>query len=271
MTTDYLYELQKTIITTLKADATLSAMVNGVYSNLPGDAKYPCIALENIAARDLSTKTARGFNVGIDIKILSRARESQEALNVLAEIRRILDGASLAPSGCVVTSIREFNNHITRLADGVTWSASIGFIVILQEGSGFVGDGNDFIIKIGNGATPTEVFTTIGGLRKADISIANRLVDCSNISFGKWRKLVSGAGIASVSVSGAGFFTDSAAEETMRARAFSGIANNYEILLGNNDKISGSFIVSAYKRNGNMDAVEEFIVALESAGEVSFA
>lgn len=271
-TTDPLYELHQSIISTLKADSTLATLINGVYSNLPQDAKFPCIAVENTVARDASTRTTNGFHVGVAIKVFSRARDSKEASSVLAEVRRILDSVSLSPTGCKVSLIKEVDNSIHRLIDGVTWSASINFLVILQEGgSNFVGSGNQFVIKIGNGAAPTETFTTIGGLKNAAIGLANKMVDSTNLSSGKWRALLGGAGVSAVSVSGNGFFTDSAAEETLRAAAFSGAARNYEIILGNNDKISGAFIVSVYKRSGNVNSEEDFAVSLESSGTIVFS
>lgn len=271
-TTDPLYELHKTIIDTLKADSILTPLINGVYSDLPRDAKFPCIAVENTVARDVSTRTANGFHVGVGIKIFSRTRDSKEAMNLLAEVRRILDNASLSPTGCKVSLIKEVDNSVYRLADGVTWSAAANFMVILQEGGGsFVGNGNQFIIKIGDGVAPTENFTTIAGLRNAAIGLTNRVVDSSSLGSGKWRSFSSGAGIASVTVSGNGFFTDSSAEEALRAVAFSGAARNYEIILGNNDKISGAFMVSIYKRSGNANSEEEFSVSLESSGEVVFS
>ena len=269
-TTDHLYELHTSIVAALSGDATLSAMVNGVYGNVPTDVKYPFVAVDSIVAEDIITRTTSGWNIRVAIKTLSRSRSNKEASNILAEIRRILDNAALVPTGCKISSIREHDSNISRLSDGITWHGTIGFSVILQQGSAFAASGNNFLIKIGNGATPTETFTTIGGLRGASLSLANNLVNCSNISTGKWQKLVSSAGIAGIAIGGTGYFTDSAAEEALRSAAFSASANNYEIIFGNNDKISGAFIVAGYKRAGNNNGLEEFSVSLESSGVVTF-
>lgn len=130
--------------------------------------------------------------------------------------------------------------------------------------------GEDLLLKIGNGATPTESFADIGGMRGTSFALRNRIIDASSLTSGKWRKLAGSAGIQSFSVSGEGYFTDSSAEETLRGYAFSGAASNYELHFGNGDKISGSFIIAEYSRSGDMKSQENYAIRLESAGEVSF-
>jgi TP901-1 family phage major tail protein len=270
-TIDYLYELHTSIIAALDGDATLAALINGVYSNVPADAKYPYVAVDNITAKDSSTRTTNGWHVKLSINTFSCVRSNIEASNILAEIRRVLDGAALSPTGCKVTAIREDNNNIRRQRDGKTWEGRIDFIIILQEGSGsFVGDGNQFIIKIGDGDTPTEAFAEIGGLRNVSISLKNKIMDSSNLNAGKWRALVSNGGVSSIAISGGGFFSDSGAEEKIRTLAFAGGGNNYEIILGDKDKISGSFLISSYKRSGDINTEEEFSISLESSGTIVF-
>ncbi|MCE3233046.1 MAG: phage major tail protein family [Rickettsiaceae bacterium] len=129
--------------------------------------------------------------------------------------------------------------------------------------------GDNVILKVGNGATPTEAFTTIGGLRNTSFKLNNMIKDASNLASGRWRKLT-GAGIESVSIKADGFFTDSAAEETFRGYAFAATVNNYELAFGNGDKLSGAFVVSEYERNGDLRKPEEFSLVLESAGAVTF-
>jgi TP901-1 family phage major tail protein len=131
--------------------------------------------------------------------------------------------------------------------------------------------GDDVILKIGNGASPTEVFTAVGGLRRTSFTMNNKVIESSNLGSGKWRKLISGAGIESAALSGSGYFTDSAAEEALRGHAFAATANNYELHFGNGDKLSGAFLVSRYSRVGDFGSQEDFAIDLESAGVVTFA
>jgi hypothetical protein len=271
MPTDHIYELHTAIINALNNDTELAAMINGVYANVPNDAKFPFVAVDNVSAFDAISRTTSGWNVKIAINIFSRARDNQEASNIIAQIRSVLSGAALTTASGSVNSIKESSSLISRQKDGITWQGTSNFDMLLQQGSGiFVANGNNFLVKLGNGATPTELFTTIGGLRNAGISLSNKLVNCSNLSTGKWQSLVSGAGFASVAVSGNGFFTDSAAENTLCSLAFSRAVNNYQIIMGNNYVISGGFIVSAYKRTGALNLQEGVEIALESTDAILF-
>ena len=127
------------------------------------------------------------------------------------------------------------------------------------------------LIKVGNGALPTETFTTIGGLRTSRLTINNHILESTNRESGAWKQLLGGAGVNSMTLEGAGLFTNSAAEETLRGYAFAGTANNYKFYFANGNNITGAFLITTYERHGNHDAEEGFSVALESAGPISFA
>lgn len=131
--------------------------------------------------------------------------------------------------------------------------------------------GDDVILKIGNGATPTEVFTIVGGLRLTGFKLNNSVRDASTLASGKWRKLLSASGISSLEISGGGYFTDTATEETLRSCAFASSVNNYELNFGNGHKISGAFLIAEYSRSGDIRRQEEFTIKLESAGAVVYS
>ncbi len=130
--------------------------------------------------------------------------------------------------------------------------------------------GKDVLLKLGDGATPTENFVTVGGLRTTRLRLNRQLVDATNVASGAWRVGVSSAGITALQVQGEGIFTNSAAEEGVRAVALSGATQNFELLFGNSQKLTGSFIVTAYERAGTLRDAEQFSVTLESAGEVVY-
>lgn len=130
--------------------------------------------------------------------------------------------------------------------------------------------GSLVLLKVGDGATPTETFTTVGGLRTTSITHNNQTVDATNKDSGAWRELLDGAGTRSVSISGSGVFTDSAAEETVRGYAMSSSVNNYELHFGNGDKLSGAFQITSYQRAGSYNDAETYSITLASAGQVSF-
>ena len=271
MTTDHLYELQTAVIAALQGDTALHAMLNGVYGNVPADAKFPFVAVENMAAINGSSRTTSGWHIKIAINIFSRERGAHEASNIIARIRNVLGGAgAIITANASITSIKEADCLIARQRDGLTWQGIINFNVILQQGSNtFIANGSNFIIKIGDGASPLETFTTIGGLCGVSISLNNKTPNCGNLASSQWQELLTGAGVGAMMVSGNGFFTDSAPENRLFSLALSGRANNYQIILGAGEVLSGSFIVSSYKRVGNGSMEEWFDVTLQSNGAVA--
>ena len=71
--------------------------------------------------------------------------------------------------------------------------------------------GSAFLLKVGDGASPP-LYTTIAGLRTTQLSVNADTVVVTNKGSGGWRELLSGAGVRSVSLSGAGVFSGTAAE-----------------------------------------------------------
>ncbi len=131
--------------------------------------------------------------------------------------------------------------------------------------------GSLVLIKVGDGANPTEVFTTVGGLRTSRLTLNNQSVDTTNKDSGIWRQLLSAAGMRSISISGTGVFTNVASEETVRGYAFAGSVNNYRFCFPNGNYISGAFHIGSYERAGNHDGEETYALTLESAGTITFS
>jgi TP901-1 family phage major tail protein len=77
------------------------------------------------------------------------------------------------------------------------------------------------LLKVGDGGLPP-VYATVAGLRTTQLSINGDAVVVTNKDSGAWRELLSGAGVRSVSVSGAGVFTGSVAETRIKTNALSG-------------------------------------------------
>jgi TP901-1 family phage major tail protein len=127
--------------------------------------------------------------------------------------------------------------------------------------------GSLMLLKIGNGGTP-ETFATIGGMRVTELIHENQLMQASDLESGAWRKLLTGAGLRAITISGDGIFTDSAAEETLRSTAMSHATRNYQLTFGNGDSMIGAFQVASYKRRGMHDDAESYSITLASAGEI---
>ena len=130
--------------------------------------------------------------------------------------------------------------------------------------------GSLLLLKVGDGGGPTEIFTTVGGLRTTSFTHNNQTVDATSKDSGAWRELLNGAGTRSVTISGSGVFTDAASEETVRGFAMNNQVKNYQMTFGNGDSMSGAFQISSYQRAGSYNNEETYSLTLASAGPVTF-
>ena len=130
--------------------------------------------------------------------------------------------------------------------------------------------GSAFLLKVGNGATPV-VWQTVAGLRTTQLSINGELVAITSKDSGGWRELLSGAGVRSVSVSGAGIFTGSAAEVRVKGNALSGGIDDYRLSFESGETLSGRFLVTKLEYAGDYNGERSYTLSLESSGPVASA
>ncbi|MBC7987877.1 MAG: phage tail protein [Sphingomonadaceae bacterium] len=127
--------------------------------------------------------------------------------------------------------------------------------------------GSAFLLKVGDGGTPV-VYATVAGMRTTQMSINGEPVNVTHKDSGGWRELLSGAGVRSVSVSGAGVFTGSAAETRLRSNALGGSLDDYELAFESGAKMRGRFLVARLDYAGDYNGERNYTLALESSGEV---
>ena len=127
--------------------------------------------------------------------------------------------------------------------------------------------GSAFLLKVGDGATPP-AFATVAGLRTTQLSVNGEAVVVTNKDSGGWRQLLSGAGVRSVSVSGAGVFTGSAAEARIKGNALSGTIDDYRLSFESGDSMTGRFLVTRLDYAGDFNGERSYTLSLESSGPV---
>ncbi len=127
--------------------------------------------------------------------------------------------------------------------------------------------GSAFLLKVGDGAA-TPVYSTVAGLRTTQLSINGDAINITNKGSGGWRDLLSGAGVRSVSVSGAGVFTGSAAETRIKNNALGGLIDDYELSFESGDRMQGKFLVSRLDYSGDFNGERAYTLTLESSGAV---
>jgi TP901-1 family phage major tail protein len=127
--------------------------------------------------------------------------------------------------------------------------------------------GSAFLLKIGNGAV-VPVYSTVAGMRTTQLSINGEAVVITNKGSGGWRELLSGAGVRSVSVSGAGVFTGSAAETRLKSKALAGELDDCELSFESGERMQGKFLVSRLDYAGDFNGERSYTLSLESSGPV---
>lgn len=127
--------------------------------------------------------------------------------------------------------------------------------------------GSAFLLKIGNGAVPV-VYATVAGLRTTQLSVNGEAVAITSKDSGGWRELLSGAGVRSVSVSGAGVFTGSAAEGRLKANALAGLLDDYRLSFESGETMIGRFLVTRLDYAGDYNGERSYTLSLESSGPV---
>lgn len=127
--------------------------------------------------------------------------------------------------------------------------------------------GAAFLLKISDGtATPT--YRTVAGLRTTQMSITGDTVVVTNKESGGWRELLSGAGVRQVSVSAAGIFLGSAAENQIRDYVLGGTIADYQLSFEDGAKMQGKFLIQRLDYSGDFNGERNYSLLLESSGPV---
>ena len=128
--------------------------------------------------------------------------------------------------------------------------------------------GKDLLIKIADGAG----FVTVAGLRSNRIAFNAETVDVTHAeSAGRWRELLDGAGVKRAGVAGRGLFKDAASDAFMRQTFFDGAVKNFQVVIPDFGTIAGPFQIVSLDFAGEHNGEVTYELALESAGELTFA
>ena len=128
--------------------------------------------------------------------------------------------------------------------------------------------GKDILLKIESEAGG---FTTVAGLRARTIALNARTVDATDgDSAGRWRELLSGAGVRSAAVNGQGVFRDAASDALIREAFFSQSARTWRLIVPDFGQLEGRFLVAALEYAGEHEGEATFAISLASAGEIAF-
>lgn len=128
--------------------------------------------------------------------------------------------------------------------------------------------GRDLLLKLDS----LTGFETVAGLRATRIALSSGMAETTTAeSPGRWRELLAGAGVQSVSISGSGVFKDAASDARLREAFFAGTAPLCQIVIPDFGTLEGRFLISGIEYAGRHDGEATYEVTLESAGAIGFA
>ena len=127
--------------------------------------------------------------------------------------------------------------------------------------------GASLLLKIN---TTSSTYVTIGGLRSTSITLNDEAVDVTNKDSSGNRTLLADGGVFSMSVSGSGVFTDSAAEETLRSTMNASTFKNFQVIIPDFGTYQGAFMVASLEYAGEHNGEVTYSVTLESSGAITY-
>ncbi len=131
--------------------------------------------------------------------------------------------------------------------------------------------GKDLLLKVDSDGGGT--FTTVAGLRSRSIAFnaeygrhhARRNPPANGASC--WPAPAS----KSARVTGSGIFKDAASDEIVRGYVFDGTIRDWQVVIPDFGTVQGPFHIGSFELTGRHDGEVTFDIALESAGELTFA
>lgn len=131
-----------------------------------------------------------------------------------------------------------------------------------------VESGAAFLLRLHEGGQG-ENYQTIAGLRTTQMSFNTDPVVVTNKGSGGWRELLPSGGVRSVSISGAGVFTGSLAEQRLKQIAMAGSVDRFEVSFESGDRLRGNFQVTRLDYAGDFNGERSYTLAIESSGPVA--
>lgn len=128
-----LLPIQKTIYSMLKSDTSLMSKIKGVFDDVPDNQAFPYIVIGDATEVPANTFGQNGYEATVTLHIWSRYKGFAEALQILDEVNRILDGKNIVCEGLGdVFCWYEFSETM-RDPDGITRHIPVRYRIISKE------------------------------------------------------------------------------------------------------------------------------------------
>jgi hypothetical protein len=118
--------LRESLFQTLKNDATLNSLVQGVFGEMPESQSYPYIVIGEMASRDWSTRTSLGFVTSVVLDCYGQEGSTQiEAIN--GRVHFLLTSGLVTLLDHKLVGLRVESHETALQADGVTYQGKLTF------------------------------------------------------------------------------------------------------------------------------------------------
>ena len=121
------FDLASTVYTALTGDATLMALVEGVYDDVPQDTPYPYIVVGEETTINAGTMTVDGLEHTLTLHVWSRYRGLKETKQIMERIYTLLHNSNLTVTGASLVNLRQEFSSTFVDAEGLTRHGVIRF------------------------------------------------------------------------------------------------------------------------------------------------
>ena len=108
------HRLQEAVFAALTEDETLSALLSGIYDEVPVAAKYPYVAMGDTNIRPADLKDINGAQISFDLTIWSNEPSQMQVKELLAATDQVIDKAALQLIGYDLVRLRLQNAGVVR-------------------------------------------------------------------------------------------------------------------------------------------------------------
>jgi hypothetical protein len=110
-------EIQTAVYTKLTGDAELTALVSGVFDEVPEGTEYPYVVLGDIMETPSEASEQTGTNTTATIHVWSKQRGNKQTADLLRHVDRVLHREPLTVDGFTNVSVTNTFLHILRDPD----------------------------------------------------------------------------------------------------------------------------------------------------------
>lgn len=128
------WDLQTAAYAALAADGALLALLGGerLYDDVPQNAAFPYVVIDQMQLRDWSTGTERGTEHMLMLHVWSRYDGKRETHEIADAVRAVLDGAALTLGNHRLVNLAHQFSDLKRDPDGETYHGVLRFRAVTE-------------------------------------------------------------------------------------------------------------------------------------------